>query len=155
MNNVSIGSDNGLSPIRRQAIIWTNADLLSVWNLGTNFSKVLIKMNKRIYEYHYHTKMHLKMSPAKWRPFWPGGDELSYHVTSLHGSTFCITGIRYLSKCYQNKSSFFKRHLDFLWSAWNVFKEKGFYKSLYIVQLIALWASGQYDKLSSTSKHCN
>ena len=27
-----IGSDNGLSPIWRQAIIWTNADLLSIWS---------------------------------------------------------------------------------------------------------------------------
>ena len=29
-NLVSIGSDTGLSPIRRQAIIWTNAWLLSI-----------------------------------------------------------------------------------------------------------------------------
>ena len=30
MNRVSIGSDNGLSPIRRQAIIWTNAAILLI-----------------------------------------------------------------------------------------------------------------------------
>ena len=30
MNRVSIGSDNGLSPIRHKAIIWTNAGLLSI-----------------------------------------------------------------------------------------------------------------------------
>ena len=40
---VSIDSDNGLSPIRRQAIIWTNAGLLSIGPLGTNFSEILIK----------------------------------------------------------------------------------------------------------------
>ena len=30
MNRVSIGPDNGLSPIRHKAIIWTNAGLLSI-----------------------------------------------------------------------------------------------------------------------------
>ena len=33
-----IGSDNGLSPGRRQAIIWTNAGILLIRNLGTSFS---------------------------------------------------------------------------------------------------------------------
>ena len=32
-----IGSDNGLSPGRRQAIIWNNAGLLLIESLGTNF----------------------------------------------------------------------------------------------------------------------
>ena len=31
-----IGSDNGLSPGRRQAIIWTNAEILFIWPLGTS-----------------------------------------------------------------------------------------------------------------------
>ena len=35
-----IGSDNGLSPGRRQAIIWTNAEILLIWPLGTNFSDI-------------------------------------------------------------------------------------------------------------------
>ena len=38
VNQVSIGSDNGLSPIRRQAFVWTSAGLLSIGPLGTNFS---------------------------------------------------------------------------------------------------------------------
>ena len=37
-----IGSDNGLSPGRRQAIIWTNAGILLIGTLGTNFSEILI-----------------------------------------------------------------------------------------------------------------
>ena len=37
VNWVSIGSDNGLSPIRRKAIILTNAGLLSIGPFGTNF----------------------------------------------------------------------------------------------------------------------
>ena len=43
VNRVSIGSDNGLSPIRRQAIIWTNAGILLIEPLGTKFSEMLIK----------------------------------------------------------------------------------------------------------------
>ena len=37
-----IGSDNGLTPGRRQAIIWTNAGILLIGPLGTNFSEILI-----------------------------------------------------------------------------------------------------------------
>ena len=33
-----IASDNGLSPGRRQAIIWTNAGILLIGPLGTNFN---------------------------------------------------------------------------------------------------------------------
>ena len=36
-----IGSANGLSPGRRQAIIWTNAGILLIGTLGTNFSEIL------------------------------------------------------------------------------------------------------------------
>ena len=36
----TIGSDNGLSPGRRQAIIWTNAGILLIWPLGTNFIEI-------------------------------------------------------------------------------------------------------------------
>ena len=38
-----IGSDNGLSPGRHQAIFWTNARILFIEPLGTNFSEVLIE----------------------------------------------------------------------------------------------------------------
>ena len=59
-----IGSDNGLSPGRRQAIIWTNAWILLIWPLGTNFNEILIGNQTFSFK-----KMHLKMSSAKWRPF--------------------------------------------------------------------------------------
>ena len=59
---IIIGSDNGLSPDRRQAIIWTNAELLSIGPLRTYFSENLIKMQQFSLK-----KMHLKMSSAKWR----------------------------------------------------------------------------------------
>ena len=59
-----IGSDNGLSPGRRQAIIWTNAGILLIGCLGTNFSE-----NLSVIQSFSFKKMHLKMSSAKWRPF--------------------------------------------------------------------------------------
>ena len=59
-----IGSDNGLLPGRRQAIIWTNAGILLIGTLGTNFSQILIEI--RIFAF---KKMGLKVSSAKWWPF--------------------------------------------------------------------------------------
>ena len=58
------GSDNGLSPDRRQAIIWTNAGLLLIRPLGTNFSEILIEILAVSFK-----KMRLKVSSAKRRPF--------------------------------------------------------------------------------------
>ena len=44
VGNLTItGSDNGLSPDRHQAIIWSNAGILSTGPLGTNSSEILIK----------------------------------------------------------------------------------------------------------------
>ena len=39
-NLTIIGSDNGLSPGRRQAIIWTNAGILLIGPLRTNLSEI-------------------------------------------------------------------------------------------------------------------
>ena len=58
-----IGSDNGLSPGLRQAIIWPKAVILLVRTLGTNFNEILIEIH--IFSF---KKLHLKMSSAKWRP---------------------------------------------------------------------------------------
>ena len=63
-NLTIIVSDNGLSPYRRQAIIWTNAGLLLIGPLGTNFSEILIKILTFSFK-----KMRLKVSSAKRRPF--------------------------------------------------------------------------------------
>ena len=63
-NLTIIGPDNGLSPGRRQAIIWTNAGILLIGPWGTNFSEILIGIQTFSVK-----KMHLKMSSAKWRPF--------------------------------------------------------------------------------------
>ena len=42
VNQLSIGSGNGLSPLRRQAITWTKAGWLSTGLLGTNLSEIRI-----------------------------------------------------------------------------------------------------------------
>ena len=63
-NLTIIGSDNGLSPGRRKAIIWTNAEILLIGPLGIIFSEILIGIH--IFSF---MKMRLKVSSAKWRPF--------------------------------------------------------------------------------------
>ena len=55
-----IGSDNGLSPGRRQAIILTNAGILINGPLGTNFSEILSEIHTFSLK-----KIRLKMSSAK------------------------------------------------------------------------------------------
>ena len=58
------GSDNGLSHGQRQAIIWTNAGILLIRTLGTNCSDILGEIHSFSF-----SKMHVKMSSAKWRLF--------------------------------------------------------------------------------------
>ena len=61
---ISIGSDNGLSPGRRQANTWTNAGILLIGPLGTNFSEILIEIQTFSLK-----KIRLKTASAKRRPF--------------------------------------------------------------------------------------
>ena len=75
-----IGSDNGLSPGRRQAIIWTNTAILSTGPMETNFNEILIK----IYTFSFK-KMHLKTPSGKWRPSCLGLNELRWCLLSLIG----------------------------------------------------------------------
>ena len=70
-----IGSGNGLSPGRRQAIIWTNAGILLIWTIGTDFNEMLIEIHTFSVK-----KIHLKMSSAKWQPFCLGLNVL-YNLT--------------------------------------------------------------------------
>ena len=59
-----IGSDNGLSPGRRQAIIRTNAGILLIRTLGTNPGEILSEILTFSFK-----KMWFNVSSAKWRPF--------------------------------------------------------------------------------------
>ena len=76
------GSDNGLSPGRRQATIWTNAGILLIGPSGTNFSENLIEILSFSF-----TKMRLKVSSAKWWPFCLGLNVLS--MTVLADESMC------------------------------------------------------------------
>ena len=61
---IIIGSDSGLSPRRRQAIIWSIAGISLLGPLGTKFSDILIVIFRVSFK-----KMPLKGSSAKWQPF--------------------------------------------------------------------------------------
>ena len=74
-----IGSDNGLSPDRHQAIIWTNAGLLLIGPLGTIFSEILIEILTFSLK-----KIRLKMSSAKCCSFRLGLDVLRNLVKCNH-----------------------------------------------------------------------
>ena len=66
------GLDYGLSPGRRQAIIRSNAGILLIRPLGTNFSEFLVEI--LIFSL---KKMRLKVSSAKRPPFCLGLNELN------------------------------------------------------------------------------
>ena len=82
-NPTIIDSDNGLLPSRHQAIIWTNAGILLIWPLGTNFSEILIEIH--IFSF---MKVHLKWLSGKWRSFCPGLNVL--RLLKLH----CYNGMQ-------------------------------------------------------------
>ena len=73
----TIGSDNGLPPGRRQAIIWTNVGILLFGTLGTNFSELLIEIHTLSFK-----KIHLKMSSEKWQAFCLGLNVLNLESKS-------------------------------------------------------------------------
>ena len=83
-NLTIIGSDNGLLPGRRQAIIWTNARILLIGPLGTNFSENSIEVLTFSF-----TKMRLKLSSAKWQPFCLGPNVLNM----IHRRFTCLMSV--------------------------------------------------------------
>ena len=91
-NLTIIASDNGLSPGRRQAITWTNVGILLIGPLGTNFVEMLIEIHTFSFK-----KIHLKMSPGKWRPFGLGLNVLKHgwlinymYPIVLHGCNYGV-----------------------------------------------------------------
>ena len=121
-NLTIIGSDNGLSPERPQAIIWTNAGILLLGPLGTNFNENLIEILTFSLK-----KMRLKVSSAKRQPFCLGINMWIRLYASLHFKhsllQFCLTSSVNLIFCYSNfmlfhippPSCWFK--MIFLWNS--------------------------------------
>ena len=82
-NLTIIGWDNGLLPGRRQATISTNAGILIIGHLGTNFNEILIKIHTFSFK-----NIHFKMSSGKWRPFRRGFNVFHAAVTNRPNATF-------------------------------------------------------------------
>ena len=78
------GSDIGLSPGRRQAIIWTNAGILLIRTSRTNFSDI----SSTVHTFSFK-KMHLRMSSVKFRPCCLGLNVLTKEVTADHYEHIC------------------------------------------------------------------
>ena len=66
--HANIGSDNGLSPNRRQAIIWTHAGILLIEPLGTNFNEILIEIDTFFFQENAFEIFVWKMSAILSRP---------------------------------------------------------------------------------------
>ena len=109
-----IGSDNGLSPGRHQAIIWNNAGRLLIRPAGTNVSEVVIGNQTFSFK-----KMHLKMSSAKWRTFCLGLNvkhsefyvRVTLPFTILHNldrqwATFCKIIFKSPTTCFWAEKSY-------------------------------------------------
>ena len=116
-----IVSDNGLSPSRCQAIILTNSGILLIRPLGTNFSEILIEIDKFSF-----MKMDLKVSSAKWRPFCVGLYVLRWYWITIvlyvyrrpgrdvsHG-VILWNNVFYLSGCFWFWSKYFCSPLNAL-----------------------------------------
>ena len=74
-----MGSDNGLSPVRRQAIIWTSTDILSIRSLRKRFSESSMEIKTGPFK-----KMRFKLSSAKWRPSCLCLNALTYSIGCTH-----------------------------------------------------------------------
>ena len=162
-----IGSDNGLSPGRRQAIIWTNAGILLIGPLGTNFSEISIKI--RIFSF---MKMHLKMSSVKWRPLCLGLNVLMKHhcclllINNIHyrekrllGARFfvhnacCISMIRYFSQTFPELIVWWLTVLSFSWKV-SFFCENWLNREYCENSLWSKWTFSYSGTLSNWDKWC-
>ena len=109
-----IGSDNGLLPGRRQAIIWTNTGILFIGPLGTKFNSILIEIHTFSFK-----KMHLEKSYAKWRPFCLGLNVLGTWLKSEAGHKNCNECILPLVDILENNHTLWwsQYHLFIYWNS--------------------------------------
>ena len=141
-NPTIIGPDNGLSPGRRQAIIWTNAGVLLIRTMGTHFSETLIEIIMFSFQ-----KMRLKVSSWKWRPFCLGLNVLIWRkkvtIVKTHficiEMAFCYTSLDKWHKIYMHentkwvlKLSLKTRDVSIKWGTQNDCREKIGYRNLHL-----------------------
>ena len=99
-----IGSDNGLLPGRRHAIIWNNVGILLIGPLDTIFNEISIAIHQFSFQ-----KIHFKMSSGKWWPSCLGLNVLktiSLYLKSSCSIEICWDGLFFqcgdCSKCAMN-----------------------------------------------------
>ena len=117
-----IGSDNGLSPGRRQAIIWTNAGILLIGPLGTNFSEIIIEILKFSFK-----KMRMKVSSVKRRPFCLGLNVLNKRFIG-HNNIACVDSlVHWYSAMATDAKTNTSVACNIRWrfSCWNAWNEQG------------------------------
>ena len=95
-NLTVIGSDNGLTPGRRQAIIWTNDGILLIQPSGTNFSEILNEIQTFSFK-----KTYLNVLSAKWRPFCLGLNVLTLIAAVIFRHLSKLMSQVLTTPCYQ------------------------------------------------------
>ena len=149
----TIGSDNGLSPGRRQAIIWTSAGMLLIGPLGTNFTEILIGIHTFSFK-----KMHFKMSSGKWRPFCLGLSVLIivWVVQDKNKKVLTVAGLLMMSSylsilyiylhTYTHLVKMMATYISCLrWLLWHIFTAEN-----HFINFLAIW-NGVMTQL----KRCN
>ena len=106
-----IGSDNGLSPDRRQAIIWSNVVILLIGPLGTNFSEILIKILTFSFK-----KMRLKVSSPKRRPFCLSLNMLRHRQVKWQGKRTRFSGAQTHNPLWQQYTCTPNQLRTYCWS---------------------------------------
>ena len=125
-----IGSENGLSPGRHQAIIWTNAEILLTEPLGTNFSEMLIKIH--IFS---SKKTHWKVSSVKCRPFCPG---LNVFIIAM--SSLSIHQPLLLAQRYAGRERFCPgKNIFLIWIAVHFMRIIFFFKNFFCQKMSNFW----------------
>ena len=105
-----VGSDNGLSPDRRQAIIWTNAGILLIGPLGTNFSEISIEILTFSFK-----EMHSKVSSAKRQPFCVGLNVLMGEIWGVVCWNFVENWLRYNNTSLHHVNNYMLNYFEETW----------------------------------------
>ena len=118
-----VGSDNGLSPGRRQAIIWTNAERLLFGPLGTNPSEIWINVQAWTKVLGHFSQTHILPSYVVPKPIiicqdilqqlWCSCFEYHRHMPLRHASVHTFVTSRMLYR----KSSLAAMRIEILWQA--------------------------------------
>ena len=112
VNRANIGPENGLSPDRHQAIIWTDGGILLIGPLGIKFSQIINKIHAFSFK-----KMHLKMSLGNWRPFCLCLNELMItEIAFVISLQSVMISCEVFSNCWIKSSDKWKQNKNHEWT---------------------------------------